>query len=177
MQAIVLARFLAIYPNSLPYLSDIKKKDLDQGSWSIGECFGDVVLNQAGDCEDSARFICQLWSDFTAFPITRCTHPHLAKLKRVAESYKLFGVLCTVPTLTDMAHMTTVLRRKDFATPTFPKIMVVEGTNMITPFGYNPRKQPASLHTDDTYSDWARDLAMMLPNTSESRTQAQAGEN
>ena len=165
MKAVILSRFLSLYQNSMPYMSDVSKKKKGK-AFEIGECFGDIVLNQAGDCEDSARFACNLWMEIQDLKRKDPANANeaLKDIMKTSENYNLYGILCTVPTLKNMAHMTAALRKKPTAKEDYPSLLLVEGTNMINPFAYNLKMQPRTIKLDDVYSRWVKTYSKDFPS-------------
>lgn len=161
MRSVWLSRFLAMYANCMPYMSDVEKRAAG-GAYEVGEWFGDMILNQTGDCEDAVRVACQLWYALREY---KGDDELLQALRVTSKMYEFYGALCTVIHLGNMAHMTAFLRRKEkfpYADDNeIPRVLVVEGTNMVDPFSATGGA-PAVLRVDDTYVTYCAQQAAKM---------------
>ena len=156
MNAVLLSRFLAMYANCQPYLSDVEKRKGGE-KYEIGEWFGDMILNQAGDCEDASRVACQVWYALKNYSGKNTL---VTALQQISEFYDFYAALCTVLHLDNMAHMTAFLLRKD-RKGDLPPLLIVEGTNMVDPFaGINGA--PNSIVMDNAYVNFCGSMNKVL---------------
>jgi hypothetical protein len=141
MRDVVLARVLCLYSLSLPYISDtVVSYD---NSMSLGDRYGCMVGNQAGDCEDATQIAARVWR---ALLRSTSQDPFVTILKRVALRFQFYIVECTLRH-GSIAHITGVLMRDNGG-------LLVEGTGAVDPFSTNIGSH--MMRYDDTYVEWVQ---------------------
>ena len=139
MRVAVLSRFLTMYAHSLPYMSDRTKSGGGLKDWVPDDRYGDMIMNQAGDCEDAVRVCALVWQWLMSMDArTLETYPLLAILHHTGQNYDFFAAQCTLRNQSDCAHMTAFLSRKPGVSAfALPSGIMVEGTSVIDHFFLN----------------------------------------
>ena len=143
----VFSRYLALLPNLVKYEYDYDfiLKEYKKGvEHRISDMFGDCLINFTGDCEDASRLVADIWR---ATASVEADDVYLRFMKGVQAQFDLYCTLCTIQTVSNMAHCTCILIPIGGKASSFP-FAIVEGTNAISPFAATGMPQALAKSAD-----------------------------